>query len=85
MLCFKQIENGQYDLELTLKKNLYVNKVFLSVVLSKTISEIKEIHFSSLVIKALTNDDQSISIFKELGFTYLKEDERFAYYIKRKL
>lgn len=85
LLCFKQIENGQYDLELTLKKNLYVNKVFLSVVLSKTISEIKEIHFSSLVIKALTNDDQSISIFKELGFTYLKEDERFAYYIKRKL
>ncbi len=85
LLCFKQIENDQYDLELTLKKNLYVNKVFLSVVLSKTISEIKEIHSSSLVVKALTKDDETISIFKELGFTYLKEDERFAYYIKRKL
>ncbi len=85
LLCFKQIENDQYDLELTLKKNLYVNKVFLSVVLSKTISEIKEIHSSSLVVKALTKDDETISIFKELGLTYLKEDERFAYYIKRKL
>ena len=46
---------------------------------------IKEIHSSSLVVKALTKDDENISIFKELGFTYLKEDERFAYYIKRKL
>ena len=85
LLCFKQIENGQYDLELTLKKNLYVNKVFLSVVLSKAMTAIKEIHSSSLAVKALTKDDENISIFKELGFTYLKEDEQFAYYIKRKL
>lgn len=85
LLCFKQIENGQYDLELALKKNLYVNKVFLSVVLSKAMTAIKEIHSSSLAVKALTKDDENISIFKELGFTYLKEDEQFAYYIKRKL
>lgn len=85
LLCFKQIENGQYNLELALKKNLYVNKVFLSVVLSKAMTAIKEIHSSSLAVKALTKDDENISIFKELGFTYLKEDEQFAYYIKRKL
>lgn len=85
LLCFKQIENGRYVLELTLKKNLYVNKVFLSVVLSKAMTAIKEIHSSSLVVKALAKDDETISILKELGFTYLKEDEQFAFYIKMKL
>lgn len=84
LLCFKQIENGEFDLDMVLKKTLYVNKVFLSVVLSKAMTAIKEIHSSSLVVKALTKDDETISIFKELGFTYLKEDEQLACYIKRK-
>ena len=66
------------------KNPIYVNKVFLSVVLSKAMTAIKEIHSSSLVVKALTNDDETISIFKELGLTYLKEDEQLACYIKRK-
>ncbi len=61
------------------KNPIYVNKVFLSVVLSKTISEIKEIHSSSLAVKALAKDDETISIFEELGFTYLKEDEQFTF------
>ena len=68
-----------------LKKTLYVNKVFLSALLSKAMVAIKEIHSSSFAVKALTKDDETISIFKELGFTYLKEDEQFACYIKRKL
>ena len=67
------------------KNPIYVNKVFLSALLSKAMVAIKEIHSSSFAVKALTKDDETISIFKELGFTYLKEDEQFACYIKRKL
>ena len=40
---------------------------------------IKEIHSSSLAVKALAKDDETISIFEELGFTYLKEDEQFTF------
>lgn len=65
------------------KNPIYVNKVFLSALLSKAMVVIKEIHSSSLAVKALAKDDETISIFKELGLTYLKEDEQLACYIKR--
>lgn len=82
--CLKQIGDNKYEIEINLKDDSYKNKGIETVLIKKLIIFAdNELKAKLLVVKILKDNEDSICVFKNLGFVYFKEDNDYAYYEKK--
>lgn len=79
---FKPIKDSQYQLDILFKDDNYENKSIGIVAISKAIDLAREMDISSLIVEILKTDERKNQAFKELGFEYYKEDDKFVCYVK---